>query len=72
MRILDKESLSLHFATVSFRMIRKFSRCYFNADGIFLVTGPTGSGKSIPSIQLTNAINKPDRRSLRSGRIRSC
>ena len=31
-------------------------------DGIFLVTGPTGSGKSTTLYSALNAINKPDRK----------
>ena len=64
MRILDKESLSLGLPQLGFFSDDQttFERVNNMPDGIFLVTGPTGSGKSTTLYSALNAINKPDRK----------
>ena len=64
MRILDKTSLSLGLPELGFlsddqAVIEKILNL---PDGIFLVTGPTGSGKSTTLYACLNMINKPDRK----------
>ena len=64
MRILDKESLSLGLPQLGFFSDDQevFERVITMPDGIFLVTGPTGSGKSTTLYSALNAINQPDRK----------
>ncbi|MEC8043894.1 MAG: ATPase, T2SS/T4P/T4SS family [Verrucomicrobiota bacterium] len=64
MRILDKESLSLGLPQLGFFSDDQqlFEEVISLPDGIFLVTGPTGSGKSTTLYSALNAINKPDRK----------
>ena len=64
MRILDKESLSLGLPQLGFFSDDQetFEQVISMPDGIFLVTGPTGSGKSTTLYSALNAINKPDRK----------
>ena len=64
MRILDKESLSLGLPQLGFFSDDQatFQQVISMPDGIFLVTGPTGSGKSTTLYSALNEINKPDRK----------
>ena len=64
MRILDKESLSLGLPQLGFFSDDQatFEKVITLPDGIFLVTGPTGSGKSTTLYSALNVINKPDRK----------
>ncbi len=64
MRILDKESLSLGLPQLGFFSDdqTEFEKVINLPDGIFLVTGPTGSGKSTTLYSALNAINQPDRK----------
>ena len=64
MRILDKESLSLGLPQLGFFSDDQttFEQVINLPDGIFLVTGPTGSGKSTTLYSALNAINQPDRK----------
>ena len=64
MRILDKESLSLGLPQLGFFSDDQatFQQVISLPDGIFLVTGPTGSGKSTTLYSALNEINKPDRK----------
>ena len=64
MRILDKESLKLGLPQMGFFSDDQalFESLISMADGIFLVTGPTGSGKSTTLYSALNHINKPDRK----------
>ncbi len=64
MRILDKDSLSLGLPQLGFFSDDQstFEQVITMPDGIFLVTGPTGSGKSTTLYSALNEINKPDRK----------
>ena len=64
MRILDKKNLMLGLPELGFFADDQaiLERTINFADGIFLVTGPTGSGKSTTLYACLNTINKPDRK----------
>lgn len=64
MRILDKESLRLGLPELGFFTDdqQTFRSMIGLADGIVLVTGPTGSGKTTTLYSCLNEINKPDRK----------
>ena len=64
MRILDRESLRLGLPELGFFSDdqENFERLIALPDGIFLVTGPTGSGKSTTLYSALNCINHPDRK----------
>ena len=64
LRILDKEGLTLGLPERGFFADdqAKFQGLISGSDGVFLVTGPTGSGKSTTLYSALNYINKPDRK----------
>ncbi len=64
MRILDKEGLKLGLAELGFFSDdqQTFERLIALPDGILLVTGPTGSGKTTTLYSCLNYINRPDRK----------
>ncbi len=64
MRILDKSSMLLGLAQLGFFSDDQqlFERMITMSDGIILVTGPTGSGKTTTLYAVLNQINKPDRK----------
>jgi type IV pilus assembly protein PilB len=64
MRILDKEGLKLGLAQLGFFTDdqQTFERLIGLPDGILLVTGPTGSGKTTTLYSVLNYINRPDRK----------
>ena len=64
MRILDKSSLSLGLPQLGFLSDDQetFERLILLPDGILLVTGPTGSGKTTTLYACLNYINKPDKK----------
>jgi len=64
MRVLDKSSLLLGLPELGFLSDdqEKFERLLRSSDGILLVTGPTGSGKTSTLYACLNYINKPDRK----------
>jgi type IV pilus assembly protein PilB len=64
MRILDKEGLRLGLAELGFFTDdqQTFERLIGLPDGILLVTGPTGSGKTTTLYSCLNYINRPDRK----------
>ena len=64
MRILDKQGLMLGLPTLGFLSDDQqiFERLIGLSDGIMLVTGPTGSGKTTTLYACLHYINKPDRK----------
>jgi type IV pilus assembly protein PilB len=64
MRVLDKSSLMLGLPELGFLSDDQetFERLLRLPDGILLVTGPTGSGKTSTLYACLNYINKPDRK----------
>ncbi len=64
MRILDKEGLKLGLGELGFFTDdqQTFERLISLPDGILLVTGPTGSGKTTTLYSCLNYINRPDRK----------
>ena len=64
MRILDKTSLMLGLPDLGFLSDdqARFEQCVNLPDGIILVTGPTGSGKTTTLYGSLNYMNKPDRK----------
>src|SRR5690349_14376042 len=64
LRILDKSSLKLGLPELGFLSDDQetFERLMRLADGILLVTGPTGSGKTTTLYACLHYINKPDRK----------
>lgn len=62
LRILDKSSLNvdltkLGFTVETFEMLK---RCLSNPQGLLLVTGPTGSGKTVTLYSALNSMNSED------------
>ena len=64
MRILDKEGLQLGLPELGFLSDDQatMERIISMPDGLFLVTGPTGSGKTTTLYSCLHFINKPDRK----------
>ncbi|MEI6083439.1 MAG: type II secretion system ATPase GspE [Verrucomicrobiota bacterium] len=64
MRILDKSSLLLGLGDLGFYTDQQemINKVIGSPDGVFLVTGPTGSGKTTTLYACLNTINKPDRK----------
>jgi len=64
MRILDKEGLKLGLPELGFMTDdqQTFERVIGLPDGILLVTGPTGSGKTTTLYSCLHFINRPDRK----------
>ena len=64
MRILDKDGLKLGLPTLGFFTDdqQTFEKVISLPDGILLVTGPTGSGKTTTLYSCLHFINRPDRK----------
>jgi len=64
LRILDKESVLLGVQDLGFGDddYRRFKQIIKRPNGIFLVTGPTGSGKTTTLYAALNELNTPDRK----------
>ncbi len=64
MRILDKASIQLDIPKLGFYAddLELVNRVISMPDGIFLVTGPTGSGKTTSLYAFLNTINTPTRK----------
>lgn len=62
LRILDKSSLSVNIDQLGFshQQMAIFKRCIESPQGLVLVTGPTGSGKSTTLYGAINHLNKDD------------
>ncbi len=66
MRILDKESVRVNLTELGFHDsdLRRFETIIKQPNGIFLVTGPTGSGKTTTLYAALNELNRPDTKIL--------
>jgi type IV pilus assembly protein PilB len=64
MRILDRSSIQVSIKELGFAEddYRRFQNIIKRPNGIFLVTGPTGSGKTTTLYAALNEINRPDRK----------
>lgn len=64
MRILDRSSILLGLADLGFFSddLTCFNELLALPDGIILVTGPTGSGKTTTLYACLNTVNRPDRK----------
>ena len=64
MRILDKESIVIDLDTLGFfpDTLASFNKIITKPNGIFLVTGPTGSGKTTTLYGALDKINSPDKK----------
>jgi type IV pilus assembly protein PilB len=64
MRLLDKDNIKIGIRDLGFadEDYRKFSKVIKRPNGIFLVTGPTGSGKTTTLYAAINDLNRPDRK----------
>ena len=64
MRILDRDSIKVGIRNLGFSEdnYRKFQNIIRRPNGIFLVTGPTGSGKTPTLYSALGELNRPDRK----------
>jgi type II secretion system protein E len=64
MRILNKESIMVSIRELGFgeEDYRRFQAIIKRPNGIFLVTGPTGSGKTTTLYGALNELNRPDKK----------
>lgn len=64
MRLLDKDNIKVGVRQLglSERDFRVFNQLIRRPNGIFLVTGPTGSGKTTTLYASLNELNRPDRK----------
>ncbi|MDQ6766723.1 MAG: type II secretion system ATPase GspE [Candidatus Eremiobacteraeota bacterium] len=62
MRILDRKSVMVELDQLGFHadLLEKWKKLIVMPNGVILVTGPTGSGKSTTLYATLNAINSPD------------
>ena len=62
MRILDKSGVQLNFEKLGFApdILAKFKAALAQPNGILLVTGPTGSGKTTTLYTALDELNQPD------------
>ena len=64
MRILDRQNIQVSIKDLGFAEddYIKFQQIIKRPNGIFLVTGPTGSGKTTTLYSALNELNRPDRK----------
>lgn len=64
MRILDKSSIMLDISSLGFFPddVNTIEKIISMPDGVFLVTGPTGSGKTTSLYAFLNTVNKPTKK----------
>jgi type IV pilus assembly protein PilB len=64
MRILDRSSIQVSIKELGFAAddFQRFQNIIKRPNGIFLVTGPTGSGKTTTLYAALNELNRPDRK----------
>lgn len=64
LRILDRDSIKVGIRNLGFgeENYRKFFNIIRRPNGIFLVTGPTGSGKTTTLYSALGELNRPDRK----------
>jgi type IV pilus assembly protein PilB len=64
MRILDRSNIQLNIRDLGFGEsdYQRFQQIIKRPNGIFLVTGPTGSGKTTTLYAALNELNRPDRK----------
>jgi type IV pilus assembly protein PilB len=62
LRILDKSSLNVDLTKLGFEVetFEMLKRCLNNPQGLLLVTGPTGSGKTVTLYSALNSMNSED------------
>jgi general secretion pathway protein E len=62
LRILDRSSVELDFARLGFdgALLERFTRLLAQPNGIILVTGPTGSGKTTTLYTALNRLNRAE------------
>jgi type IV pilus assembly protein PilB len=66
MRILDPGALNVDLTKLGFeqKTFDALKRCIYRPNGLLLVTGPTGSGKTTTLYSILNALNKEDTKIL--------
>jgi type IV pilus assembly protein PilB len=66
LRILDKSSLNVDLTRLGFerKTFETLKRCISRPQGLLLVTGPTGSGKTVTLYSCLNSLNKEDTKIL--------
>ena len=66
LRILDKSNLNVDLTKLGFeqRTFDTLKRCIYRPQGLLLVTGPTGSGKTVTLYSVLNALNSEDTKIL--------
>ena len=66
LRILDKSSLNVDLTKLGFEVqtFDTLKRCINRPQGLLLVTGPTGSGKTVTLYSCLNSLNKEDTKIL--------
>jgi type IV pilus assembly protein PilB len=64
LRILDREAIRIGIRNLGFseENYRRFQQIIRRPNGIFLVTGPTGSGKTTTLYSALGELNRPDRK----------
>src|SRR5210317_298502 len=66
LRILDQSTLNVDLTKLGFesKTYETMKRCLYRPQGLLLVTGPTGSGKTVTLYSALNALNREDTKIL--------